>query len=184
MAKIIIGLVGEAGSGKGTVAKYLHEKHGAVTFTFSDILHDLLKRLYVTPVRDNLIKISLAVRQTFGQDVLSRAMDLQVAEHPSNLVLVDGIRRIDDVTHLKMQPGFHLVEIVATPETRFARLKKRGQRPEETSMTWEDFIETSKKETEVSIAPIAAQAERTLDNNGDLDSLAAQIEKMLADYNL
>jgi len=44
--KIIIGLVGQMASGKGTIAEYLRDKHGADFFTFSTVLRDVLNRLH------------------------------------------------------------------------------------------------------------------------------------------
>ena len=41
--QIIIGLVGEPGSGKDTVSKYLTEKYGAMEIRFQDPLLDALK---------------------------------------------------------------------------------------------------------------------------------------------
>ena len=40
--KIVIGLVGEAGSGKDAVAEYLGEKHKAVLLRFADPLREAL----------------------------------------------------------------------------------------------------------------------------------------------
>ena len=45
MSKIIIGLVGQAGCGKGTLADMLQKDYGASYFRFSAILSAILDRL-------------------------------------------------------------------------------------------------------------------------------------------
>ena len=50
MKRLIIGLVGRKGSGKGTVAKILKEKYGASVYRFSDVLREILDLLFVEKV--------------------------------------------------------------------------------------------------------------------------------------
>ncbi len=178
--KIILGFVGQAGSGKGTAANTLRLKHGATVYAFGDILHDILNRLFLPPSRDFLIKLSQTLRQTFGQDALANAMEKQVDESRAELIVVDGIRRPEDIEDLRKNPSFHLIEISASPETRFERLKKRGEKPDEAAMTWEDFLAMSQRETEATIAAVAAQAEKKITNEGDLAALEKQIEELVA----
>lgn len=181
--KTIIGFVGQAGSGKGTAANMLRLKFGASVFTFSDLLHGILDILHLPPSRDNLIKLSTALRQAHGQDVLANAMEKQVDESRAELVVVDGIRRAEDIKDLKKNPSFHLVEIVASPETRFERLKQRSEKPGETNMTWEDFLAMSQRETEVTIAGVAKEAKVTVDNSGNIPDLEKLLERLVNDLN-
>ncbi|MDD2785312.1 MAG: AAA family ATPase [Patescibacteria group bacterium] len=183
MSKLILGFVGQAGAGKNTAAKLIGEKHSIEIFVFSDILKDLLKRLYLPASRENLIAMSQATRQFFGQDVLSIAMDKQVSESPTDVVIVDGIRRVGDLAYLDQNPNFHLIEIWAPPEVRFQRLKNRNEKPGESDMTWEDFLEMSKKETEMTIAGVAEKAEAKIENDGDLATLSTRLEALFAKLN-
>ena len=179
MPKLIIGLVGQAGAGKGTAANMLRDSHKAETFTFSAILTDILKRLFLDNSRDNLIKISMSLRDAFGQDVLSNAMEKQVANSKAEIVTVDGIRRMDDIQDLSKAEGFHLIEITAPAEVRFDRLKNRNEKIGEGSMTWDEFLETSKKETERTIAGVAEKAELHIDNSGSMEELEQKLQKMI-----
>ena len=180
MSKIIIGFVGQAGSGKGTAANVLRLKHGAAVFAFSDILHDILNRIYLPPSRENLQALSLCLRQTFGQDALSNAMERQVDESRAELVVVDGIRRMDDIADLRKNPSFHLIAMDAKPEARFERIKNRNEKPGEAEMTWEGFLTMSQREAETMIADVAKQAERTLNNDGDVAGLEKQLEELIS----
>lgn len=180
MPRLILGFVGQAGSGKFTAANIIRLKHGAAVFVFSDILQDILKRLYIPPSRDNLINISQILRQGFGQDVLSKAMEKQVEDSRADIVIVDGIRRFEDIADFKKYPNFHLVEITAPPEVRFERLKRRNEKPGESEMTWEDFEAMSQKETEIHIAQVGQEAKDKIDNSSDMGVLEKQLDAFLA----
>ncbi len=177
---MIIGFVGQAGAGKGTAAEMLTVNKNAQIFTFSDILADLLKRLYKEKSRDNLIKMSTAVREAFGQDALANVMEAQVQESMADIVIVDGIRRMEDIEDLNKDPKFHLVEIWAPPEVRFERLKKRNEKAGEGDMTWEAFLAMGKRETEKTIAGVAAQAKYKIDNNAGLEEFKAKLDALVA----
>ena len=176
---MIIGFVGQAGSGKGTAAHLLQEKYGAAVFTFSDILSDILNRLFLPSNRENLINMSITLRQGFGQNILAKAMSRQIESAKEEMVVVDGIRRLDDIEDLKTKTNFHLIEIMVDPKMRFERLKKRNQKPGEAEMTWEDFQAVGQKETEVTIAKVAEQAEIKLNNEGEIKDLGKQLEELI-----
>ena len=72
--KIIIGLVGESGSGKDTVADYLSEKYGAILMRFADPLRETLSLYVQTISREDLQWFSFALRNRFGNKVLSGAL--------------------------------------------------------------------------------------------------------------
>lgn len=182
MPKLIIGFVGQAGSGKGTAAHLLQEKYNATVFTFSDILTDILNRLFLPSTRDNLVNMSITLRQGFGQNILAKAMSRQIDNSQADIVVVDGIRRLEDIEDLRTNPNFHLIEITVDPKIRFERLKKRNQKPGESEMTWEEFLAVGQKETEVTIAKVAEQAQIKLNNEGEIKELEAQLQKLIESF--
>jgi dephospho-CoA kinase len=180
MPKMIIGFVGQAGAGKGTAAEMVAANMKGEIFTFSDILVDILKRLFKERSRDNMIKMSTALREAFGQDALANVMEQQVKESTADIVVVDGIRRFEDIEDLQKEPNFHLVEVSAPPEMRFERLKNRKEKAGEADMTWEDFLAMSERETEKTIAGVAAQADYKIENDSDLEAFKAKLDELIA----
>jgi len=71
MQKIILALAGEMGCGKGTLTKYLVAKYDAEVYRFSNPLRDILDRMHREKSRDTMQQLSTALRQIFGDDVLS-----------------------------------------------------------------------------------------------------------------
>lgn len=179
MPNHIIGLVGQSGCGKGTVATILKEQYGAAYTRFSGILGDILARLHVEPSRDHFIQLSTCLRDTFGEDVLSYAIEKEAVLSPSPLVVIDGIRRPEDIVALEPLPFFKLVSVDVPAEMRFERMKKRGEKSGEQDMTWDAFISQDNAPTEVLVPMIMKRAWKTLDNSTTPANLETQVTAMM-----
>jgi len=180
MPKLIIGLVGRQGSGKGTVAKILQETYSATLYRFSGILGDILDRISIPKSRDNFVKISEALRHAFGEDVLAYAVEKEITSSDAEIIVVDGIRRPEDIVALEPLPQFTLVNVSVPPKTRFERMKGRGEKAGETTMTWEDFLRVENTApTEITIPLVEARAQTTIDNSGTEDDLRKKIEELV-----
>jgi len=180
--KVIFGLSGLIASGKGTAAKYLEKKYQAGVYSFSMLLIDLANRLYLPNTRDNLVKLSECLRTTFGEDVLAKSIMQDVSRDSHSLIVVEAIRRLADIEYLKKLPGFVLIEIFADPKIRYERLIRRGEKPDDTTKTYEQFVADHQRSTELSIPDVTAQAAERLDNNGDLINLYQQIDALVNKY--
>lgn len=180
--KIIIGFTGQIASGKGTACNYLVEKYEASTHRFSTALRDLCDRLYLAKSRDNLQTMSTAVRNYFGDDMLSKVMAEDAAHDANNIICIDGVRRPGDVKNLRQIPGFILVHIFADMEKRFDRIIKRGENIDDTKKTFEEFKTDHEKEAEIQIVDIAKEADEVIDNNGTLKDLYTQLDKLVEKY--
>jgi len=179
MKKTIIGLVGELASGKDVTKTYLEDHYGASCHRFSTILRDVLGRLYLPIVRENLQDLSTILRQRFGEDLLAKIIAEDVKNDPHEIIVVDGIRRDADIAYLKTLPGFILLSLEVEAKTRYERLIKRQENADDASKTYEQFIADGKKEAELEIPNVMAKANYKLDNNGPLENLYQQIEKII-----
>lgn len=179
MARLILGFVGPQASGKGTACKYLVEHHAAATYRFSTILRDVADRLHIPQSREDLQRLSTALRQTFGEDLLSKAMAADVEAESKPIVAIDGIRRITDIEFLLQLPHFQLVAIDAEERIRFERVTKRGENTDDRSKTWEQFQKDGEQESERQIRSVMAQAKHRIDNNGDFTALYAQLDSQI-----
>ncbi len=184
MPKLIIGLVGQAGCGKGTAADLLRKEYGAGYVRFSGILGDMIERLGVEKSRDNFIKLSVSVRKDYGDDVLSHAVEKDAISATQDLVVVDGIRRLADIAALEPLPQFKLIAIDVPAKLRFERMKKRGEKSTEADMTWEKFQEEDRAPTEVTIPEVMSRAWRTLRNDGTREEFEALVRQTMHDLGL
>lgn len=179
--KIIIGFIGKLASGKGTAAGHLQQKYNAKIVMFSASLRDILDRLYLPQTRKNMQGLSQILREHFGQDTLARVVARDAARAEAEIVAIDGVRRPKDLEYLRSMPNFSLASIIAEPKTRYERMLKRGQNPGEAAgeLSFEQFQKNESAEAESLIGEVAKEAKFTVDNNGSLEDLKSQIDKIV-----
>lgn len=175
MPKLIIGLVGQAGCGKGTAADLLRNEYNAEYIRFSGILGEILEKLAIEKTRENFTALSEHMRQAFGEDILSYAVEKQALDSEKDIVVIDGIRRPEDIVALEPLPYFKLISISVPAELRFERMKKRGEKATEAGMSWEEFQREEQFPTEVTIPVVMQRAWKTIDNSGERETFEAAI---------
>ncbi len=184
MPKLLFGLVGLQGCGKGTLADILTQQYGAGYFRFSAVIGDILNRLAIEKTRENFIKASVALRESFGEDVFSYAIETAALAAPQEIVVIDGIRRPEDVVALEPLPHFHLIAIEANAELRYERMKKRGEKATEANLTWEQFLNDEQAPTERGIPFVMNRAKYRLSNNGTREQFLQSAQALLESFHL
>ena len=180
--KLILGFAGEMASGKGTAAKYLAEREGAATYRFSTMLRDVLKRLHLPEDRATVQKISTFLRREFGEDVMAKVMFEDARNDTHSLIVVDGVRRLEDVKYLREIPEFKLCYITAPMKTRHNRLVLRGENPDDKTKTYEQFAKDHEGEPEREIKTLEAFATEIIDNSGTLPELYQALDAIVKKY--
>ncbi|HZJ40950.1 MAG TPA: AAA family ATPase [Candidatus Saccharimonadales bacterium] len=183
MSKIIIGLVGPVASGKDVSKKYIEEHYSATSYKFSTVLRDILNRLYLPITREHLQDLSLDLRTRFGSDILAKVITADAKNDNSEIVIVDGVRRMDDIVHLSKLPEFKLISIEADINLRYERIKLRNENEDDATKTFAEFENDCQKEAEREIPIVISHANYRLNNDGTLAELYAQIDKIIAEIN-
>ena len=179
MAKLILGITGELGSGKGTIAKHIMLEHKGSVHKFSTILRDVLDRLYLEQSRDNLQALSTMLRKTYGEDIMAKGMYHDAENDENELVVVDGVRRMSDITYLKELPHFKLIYIEADMQNRYERIVKRGENPDDAKKTFEEFQKAHENESEIQIRDLKNYASHIVSNDGTYQELYAQVDEII-----
>ncbi len=179
--KVILGVSGEIASGKDTVGDYLAATYGVLKLRFSQPLRDTLDCLHLPQNRENMARLSMYLRKAFGEDVLSRVILAEAEGSETEFVVVDGIRRLPDMIHMETDEHFYFCYVDATPEKRFERLTHRRQNTDDAAKTETQFEKDSQLETEIGIRDLKDRANFVIDNNGTLEELHEQVDKMVAD---
>ncbi len=182
MSKIILGLAGEMASGKGTVAEYLKIKYSASNYRFSTILRDVLMRLHLEQSRKNMQKTSTILRKAFGDDLLAKVIAEDVKKDNSEIIVIDGVRRLDDIKYLRKNKEFRLVYIDTGIKKRYGRIINRSENTDDQNKTFEQFVEEHKGEPELQIKGLKKYADIIIDNNGSKEELYKQIDKIIERY--
>lgn len=175
----ILGLVGTPGAGKSAVTEYIIQHYGGEQFRFSDYLAHVLQKMNLQKSRENMIKLSVILRKEFGEDLFSHAVACDAVRSDSSLVIVDGIRRPEDLAAFRPLPNFQLIAVNADPKIRYERMKHRGEKSGETNMTWEEFETTEKAPTEITIPETMTFANHVIMNDGSVEELHAKIDEIM-----
>ena len=179
--KIIIGLIGEKGSGKGAVADHLVKNYGAVHYGTSKILRRTIEDLHLPANRDNFAKLAIALKEGFWSSVIIDSLIKDMESNGSDTIIADGIRMHGDVEPFRKKYGknFHLVYVTADLKIRYERTKKRKEKAGEDKATLADFIAEEGRLTEVSIHEVGTTADFVVNNNKGVKELYAQVDKVM-----
>jgi dephospho-CoA kinase len=180
----IIGLVGTAGAGKSHAADYIMKRYGGEHIKFSDCLSHILDKLALKKSRDNMIKLSVILRKEFGEDIMSHAVAADALTSGEPIVLIDGIRRVEDLAAFRALPNFTLLAINADPKIRFERERKRREKTDDAELTWEKFQEIERAPTEVTIPEVMAYANDTIVNEGTREEYERKIDEIMAELGI
>lgn len=177
--KFIIGLAGEMGSGKGTVASYLSKKYKASSYRFSDPLKDVARRTYLEENRENLQTLATILRQAFGDDLLSIILYNDVKNDNSDLVVIDGVRRKGDIEMFVNLPNFKLIYIETDLKIRYERIINRNEKTDDSTKSFERFLEDHQREADTQILELKDVADFVVNNNATLKDLEANIDSII-----
>ncbi len=179
MSKKVIGLVGLIASGKGVAKNYLIKNYQAVEFRFSSILREALDILGIEQTRDNIISLSTWSRENFGNDLLAKAMLKKIEKSEAELIIIDGIRRMDDILYIRDLDNFKMLAIEADSKIRYERSVKRNENLGDDKKSYQDFLNDHQKETEISIPETMKKADYNIINEGSLEEYYQNIDEIM-----
>lgn len=177
--KIILATAGEIACGKETFAKYVLKKYGGSLYRFSDPLREILDRMHLDVDRDNLHRISMALRRYFGQDILFRMVYNDIKKSDSDIIILDAARRLSDIKHLKKFKGFRLIFIDASLEKRFGRLRLRGEKADDKKKSLRVFKKEHDSEVERKIRTLKKKADFVIENDGTPEQFYKNIDEVI-----
>jgi dephospho-CoA kinase len=182
---MLIGVVGLNGSGKDTVAKYLVQHYNFEHKDLGQEIRDELKKRGKNYLdRNEMIDLANEMRKKLGANYwCKRAIE---ALHSKNMVIT-SIRNPKEVDEIVSRGG-KIVEIFAEQNARIERTVKRvNEKPgfHGDTKSPEHFKELEKKEltntdpTKQQLIKTISMADYKLNNNGSLQDLYKEIEKLL-----
>jgi len=179
--KIVIGIAGNIGSGKGTVTKYLMEKYGAKQMRYSKILADILERLYLEYNRENLNTIAEGLRDMFGKDILSKVLEKDIQGEEAAIVVFDGIRKKEELDYFKNKIGdFYFVFVDVPFEIVAERIIKRQEKTDDQEQTVETLKARQQQASDKDVPGLKQYADFVIDNSGSLEETYRQIDEMMS----
>jgi dephospho-CoA kinase len=177
----VIGVIGQNGSGKDEVLKYLRSQYDVPFFSTGEMVREIATNESIEPTRENLGKISERYFREMGKGCFVRLLADKIRQSDLKQVGISGIRSLDDVTILKEIFGrdFVLIRVyISDPHVRYERMTKRGEGRDPHS--YEQFLQQDKTEESLfSVEAAEQRADYALSNDGSLDDLYGRIEKLV-----
>ena len=178
----VIGAVGQNGSGKDEILKYLKAAYGVPFFSTGDMVRRIAAEEGLEATRDNLRAISERWFRERGEGCFVRLLTARIKEEKCRTVGISGIRSLADVTILRESFGddFILIRVtMSDPKQRYERMVARGE--ERDPHSYEQFLALDRKEEELfHIEEAGRQAQYTIGNDETLEDLHRAIDKLLA----
>ncbi|MDR1663106.1 MAG: dephospho-CoA kinase [Endomicrobium sp.] len=178
---MIIGLTGFCCSGKDTVADYISQKYGYKHFSLSDVIREIIKKVGLEPVRENLVIFGTKIREENGNGVLARKVLEKTRD--GGRYCITSIRHSEEINELKKRKNFVLINIDASQDIRFERMQRR-KRPGDPK-TLKKFVEFEERESQVSgswqqLKKTANMADITfINDSNDITILKATVNNLL-----
>ena len=177
MGKTLIGLTGMPGAGKTLAAGYAKQM-GYPTIVMGDVVRALTLKMGLKPTPKNVGKAMLKIRKDHGPAAVAESCILLIKKMPSNIVIIEGVRSLDEVKAFKKSfPNFTLIALHASQQTRFKRLNKRNRSDD--SQLWKVFAERDSRELGVGLGSAIASADYMFVNEGTIAELHKNIKKLL-----
>lgn len=161
MNKLIVCLTGMPGAGKSTIAEGLKQK-GYDIINMGNIVREEAKKRNLEPTRSNLGKLMLELREKNGAGAIAELIIPEIKHSTSNVIMVDGIRSIDEIQVLKKYGNVKLLTIHASTDTRYDFLQKRGRSDD--PQTKKHFEERDNRELGVGISNSIALSDYAISN--------------------
>lgn len=182
--KIIIGITGTLGAGKGTIVDYLVKNKGFIHFSArEDVINKAIEKNGLPITRDSMILIANELRKNHGSSYVAEEL-YKMAENSNKNCVLESLRTVGEIESLRNKGKFFLFAIDADRKTRYERIKKRGNIQSD-NVSFEKFSE--QEETEMksddpnkqNLSKCIQMADYVFENNGTFEDLYKQIDEVL-----
>lgn len=179
MRKIIIGLIGETGSGKDTFCERVKKtvKEPVFCFRFSDTLSEILTILFGEVKKEDQQWLVALLRERFGENILGDIMARRIKNIDNGIIILNGVRMPQEVEMIKALGG-KTIYITADSKIRWERVNRRAEKKDDAS-SYEKFLEKEKAKSEIQIPEIGKNADFRIENNGSREDFFQQIDETI-----
>ncbi|MBI2644722.1 hypothetical protein HYW94_00910 [Candidatus Uhrbacteria bacterium] len=177
--KIIIGIAGRMGCGKGMAGAYLAKKYGAQRFRSSTPLRASLDIFSIPQSRETMQKLSTFLRSAYGENIIAHAVGGLIEKSTAEICIFDGVRRKIDAEIFRARDNFFLLFIETDEKIRYDRYVKRDENPGDAGMPYDEFLKRSNAEPEQEIDLLKERADFVVENNGSVEEFEQKIEEVM-----
>ncbi|MDR1112860.1 MAG: AAA family ATPase [Bacteroidales bacterium] len=184
--RIIIGITGTLGAGKGTIVDYLMTQYLFRHYSVRSYLSAEAQRRNLPLNRDTYVLLANELRANNSPSFIIDELYKEAKQGGANAI-IESIRTPGEVASLRKNSEFSLWAIDAAPEIRYRRIISRNSETDHVS--FETFIANEQREmvsanpNRQNLSKCMEQADFRLNNNGDFQELYRQIDTIIAGIN-
>jgi len=176
--RVIIGITGTLGAGKGTIAEILTKKGFEHHSVRKYLENRLEKETESNNFRGGLVDLANKLRAENSPSFLAEELYKEAQSHQHNAT-IESIRTPGEIEALSRLGDFYLVAVDAPSEIRYERIKNRKSSTD--LVTYEEFMEQEKKEmssndpNKQNISACISRADYIIQNQDNLKELTDKI---------
>jgi dephospho-CoA kinase len=193
--RLIIGITGTLGAGKGAVVDYLTSQHHFLHFSVRSYLTEIIVEREMPVNRDSMVIVANELRAAnspsyLAEQLLSQAVETlssaadSASSATSGGAIIESIRTVGEVEALRSSGhSFVLLAVDADPKLRYDRVVLRKSATDQVS--FEKFVSDEKREMnnnephKQNLKECIQRSDYTLTNEGTLEDLHLQVDQML-----
>jgi len=183
---MIVGITGSFGAGKGAVVDYLVREKGFADFSARSFITKEIKHRDLPVNRDTMAVVANDLRLNHGATYIIESLYNEAKDRGGDAV-IESLRAVAEVRLIKKLGGI-VLGITARPEVRYDRAIARGSETDKVS--YEEWLQQEVREsnpddpTKQDIFGALSEASVVIENNGSLQELYEEVEKMLKEQRL
>jgi dephospho-CoA kinase len=187
--RIVVGLTGTIGSGKGAVVDRLVGRHGFVHYSARNfLLGELRRRKELISDRLAMSNVANSLRAEHGSAYIVETLFMRALSSPSERVIIESIRDPLEIEALKRlgKSNFVLLAVDAKIHTRYVRVKARKSETDQVS--FDEFVFQEKLEMDnvepgkQNLRKCIQAADHQLCNDGSLFDLNKSVDGFVGRY--
>lgn len=179
---ILIGITGTNGSGKGTVVDYLVKTKGFTHYAARDFLTREVEKRGLAVDRSSMRLVANGLRAEHEPAYVVKQLFSQAENEKCERVVIESVRNIGEAEFLKSKGAF-LIAVDADQHLRYERVQERRSATDQ--IDFATFVEHEEREMkpvgphDMDLRGVMALSDVTIQNDGTLSELQAQIEKVV-----
>jgi len=180
--KMLLGITGTDGSGKGTVVEYLVKEKGFTHYSSRTFILEHIDKEGFPRTRNQMRLTANKLRARHGDAFVVKQAYEKALEDGKEYVVIESLRAVAEADFLKGKGGV-LIAVDADVKLRYKRVQER--RSESDMVTFEEFVAHEALEAEdpdphgMQKLKVIQMADYIVLNNGTLEELHTQIEEVL-----
>ena len=172
--KTIIAIAAMPGAGKATASELARDR-GIPVFLCGDVVREEASRRRLSSTPENLGSLMLKMRDEEGPDVMAKRLVPKINDTQSNVVVVEGLRGLDELELFRKHFKVRLLAIHSSPDQRFQRLLRR--RRSDDPKTPEEFHQRDRRELAVGIGSVIALADNLIVNDFTVEAFKLKLNR-------